>query len=111
MTKVITGQNPEGSIKVSRKVVDIIQALAEARAEQESAKARVEELRKAILAEVGEYGDKATLVHHNIEVARITKQVTPRPDLTKLKTEFPEIWESVRYDSVAEVIRAVTRTK
>lgn len=108
MTQVTTRQTPE-SVKVSRKVVDTINELAEARAEAQALEARIKDLREQVLSEVGT--DARVLVHNNIEVARITRQVTQRPDTKMLREEFSEVWEAVAYDSEAYVIRAVTRKK
>lgn len=109
MTKVITRQDPEGVVKVTRGIVATISELAEARAEAQALEARIKELREQVLSEVGL--DARVLVHNNIEVARINHQVTQRPDTKILREQFPEVWESVAYDSEAYVIRAVTRKK
>lgn len=109
MTKVITRQDPEGVVKVTRGIVTTIAELAEARAEAQALEARIKDLREQVLAEVGK--DARVLIHNNIEVARISHQVTQRPDTKTLREKFPEVWESVAYDSEAYVIRAVTRKK
>lgn len=109
MTQVITRQDPEGVVKVTRAIVATINELAEARAELQALEARVKDLREQVLAEVGK--DARVLIHSNIEVARITKQVTPRPNNTLLREQFPDVWEAVVYDSESFIIRAVTRKK
>ena len=109
MTKVITRQDPGGVVKVTRGIVATIAELAEARAEAQALEARIKELREQVLAEVGK--DARVLTHNNIEVARISHQVTQRPDTKTLREKFPEVWEAVAYDSESYVIRAVTRKK
>lgn len=109
MTKVITRQDPEGVVKVTRGIVATINELAEARAEAQALEARIKDLREQVLSEVGT--DARVLVHNNIEVARITRQVTQRPNTKILREQFSEVWEAVAYDSESYLIRAVTRKK
>lgn len=107
----VTTRQTSGDVKVSRKVVNTINELSEARAEYEALKSRIEELRNEVLAEVGEFEDKVTLTHNSIEVARISKQARTYADTQLLRKEFPDIWEAVKYSSEACVIRSVTRKK
>jgi uncharacterized coiled-coil DUF342 family protein len=95
--------------KVSRKVVELIDELVEYRAIRSEANDRVEETRQAVFAEVGEVAQ--TLTHHSVDVARITRTEKWLVDVKKLQTDFPEVYELVKYPSESFVISAVARRK
>ena len=107
MTKVVTQDTPVGVVKVTRKVVELINELSEVRSTYNSAKARVEELRKAIFAVTGKAD--LTLTHNTIEVARIKGQTKMVVDLEFLKANFPEAYEASRKPQVQHNISTVTR--
>lgn len=107
MTKVVTQDTPAGVVKVSRAIVELISELSEVRAVANSANARVEELRKAIFAEVGKAD--LTLIHHNIEVARIVESAPMRVNEAFLAEKFPEAYEASRQPRPQFTIRSVTR--
>ena len=107
MTKVITHDTPAGVVKVTRKVVVLINELSEVRATYNSAKARVEELRKAIFAVTGRAD--LTLIHNTIEVARIKEQTKRVVDLEFLKANYPEAYEASLKPQVQHNISTVTR--
>lgn len=106
MAKVISQDTTQG-VKVTKAIVALINELAEVRATYNSAKARVEELRKAIFAVVGKAD--LTLTHHNIEVARITEQTKMVVDTEFLKTHYPEAYQASLKPQVQHTISAVTR--
>lgn len=108
-TKSEVLSNTQKGTKVSRKVVELLDELAEFRAMRNQADDKVEELRAEIFAVVGK--EVQTLVHHNIEVARITRTEKPRVDTDKLKTDFPEIYELVKVMSESFTIGTVARRK
>jgi uncharacterized coiled-coil DUF342 family protein len=95
--------------KISRKVVEMIDELVEYRAVRTEANDRVEELRKAVFAEVGEVAQ--TLTHHSVDVARITRTEKWLVDVKKLQTDFPEVYELVKTPSESFVISAVAKRK
>lgn len=107
MTKVISHDAPAGVVKVSREIVALINELSEVRAVANSANARVEELRKAIFAEVGKAD--LTLIHHNIEVARIIESNPERLNEDFLKENFPEAYQASVKPRQQFTIRSVTR--
>lgn len=107
MTKVISSIAPDGAIKVSRQVVELINELSEVRSAYNSAKARVEELRKEVLSQVGT--GNLTLIHHNIEVARVIESNPVRVDTKFLQENFPEAYEASLKSSQQFTIRSVTR--
>jgi len=107
MTKVVTLTAPEGAVKVSRDVVKLINELSEVRAIANSANARVEELRKAIFAQVGKAD--LTLIHNNIEVARIVESNPERLNEEFLKENYPEAYEASVKPRQQFTIRSVTR--
>jgi transcriptional regulator len=94
-------------VKVSRKFVELINELSEVRAIANSADARVEELRKAIFAEVGKAD--LTLIHNNIEVARIVESNPIRLNEDFLKENYPEAYEASLKPRQQFTIRSVTR--
>ena len=100
---------PEGTVKVSRQIVELINELSEVRATYNTAKARVEELRKEVLSQVGKAN--LTLIHHNIEVARIVESNPVRVDPKFLEENFPEAYEASLTSTQQFTIRSVTRTK
>lgn len=107
MTKVITHDTPAGVVKVSREIVALINELSEIRAVANSANARVEVLRKAIFAEVGKAD--LTLIHHNIEVARVIESNPVRLNEEFLQKNFPEAYEASLKPRQQFTIRSVTR--
>lgn len=107
MAKAISLTAPEGAVKVSRDVVALINELSEVRAIANSADARVEELRKAIFAKVGKTDQ--TLIHNNIEVARIVESNPVRLNEEFLKANFPEAYEASLKPRQQFTIRSVTR--
>ena len=106
MTKVISHDTQEG-VKVTKALVALINELAEVRATYNSAKARVEELRQAIFAVVGK--KHQTLIHHNMEVARVTEQTKMVVDTDFLKKHYPEAYQASLKPQVQHTISAVTR--
>jgi hypothetical protein len=106
MTKVISPDTQQG-VKVTKAVVALINELAEVRSTYNSAKARVEELRKAIFAVVGKADQ--TLIHHNIEVARIKEQTKMVVDIEFLQKNYPEAYEASLKPQTQHNISAVTR--
>ncbi len=94
-------------VKVSRKLVELINELSEVRAIASSADARVEELRKAIFTQVGKAD--LTLVHNNIEVARIIESNPIRLSEQFLKENYPEAYEASLKPRQQFTIRSVTR--
>jgi transcriptional regulator len=94
-------------VKVSREIVKLVNELSEVRAVANSANARVEELRKAIFAEVGKAD--LTLIHNNIEVARIIESAPVRLNEDFLKENFPEAYEASLKAKPQHTIRSVTR--
>lgn len=115
MTKVISQTIPEivitkatpKVVKVSRKVVELISELSEVRATYNSAKARVDELREEVLGVVGKAD--LTLVHNNIEVARIIESSPVRIDEQFLKENYPEAYEASLKPRPQFTIRSVSR--
>ena len=107
MTKVVTQDAPKGVVKISRRVVDLINELSEVRSTYNSAKGQVEELREAILSEVGKAD--LTLIHHNIEVARVIESNPMRVDEKFLKENFPDAYEASLKPRQQFTIRSVTR--
>jgi len=114
MTKVISQTTPEvvtkatpKVVKVSRKLVELISELSEVRATYNSAKARVDELRDEVLGVVGKAD--LTLVHNNIEVARIVESNPVRLDEQFLKENYPEAYEASLKPRQQFTIRSVTR--
>jgi predicted phage-related endonuclease len=99
----------EGTVKVSRQIVELISELSEVRATYNAAKARVEGLRNEVLSQVGKAN--LTLIHHNIEVARIIESNPVRVDSKFLEENFPEAYEASLKSSQQFTIRSVTRTK
>lgn len=106
MTKVISHDTQEG-VKVTKALVALINELAEVRATYNTAKARVEELRKAVFAVVGK--KPQTLIHHSIEVARITEQTKMVVDTDFLRDNYPEAYQASLKPQVQHTISAVTR--
>jgi GMP synthase PP-ATPase subunit len=106
MTKVVSHDTQEG-VKVTKAVVALISELAEVRSTYNTAKARVEELREAIFAVVGKAD--LTLIHHNIEVARIKEQTKMVVDTGFLKKHYPEAYEASLKPQTQHNISAVTR--
>jgi hypothetical protein len=94
-------------VKVSRKVVELINELSEVRAIANSADARVEELRKAIFAKVGKADQ--ILIHNSIEVARIIESNPERLSEEFLKANFPDAYEASVKPRQQFTIRSVTR--
>lgn len=107
MTKVISRQNPEGAVKVSRKFVAMLDELKDVRAISNSAEKRIAELRKAIFDEVGERSQ--TLIHNGVEVAVISEQTKEVVDLDKLRLHFPEEYRACLVVKKQYPIRSVTR--
>jgi hypothetical protein len=113
MAKVISRTAPEVAkatpevVKVSRKIVELINELSEVRATYNSAKARVAELRDEVLSTVGRAD--LTLVHSNIEVARIVESNPVRLDEEFLKENYPEAYEASLRSKPQHTIRSVTR--
>jgi hypothetical protein len=105
-TQEVAQTTPE-VVKVTKAVVALINELAEVRSTYNSAKARVEELRKAILTAVGKAD--LTLVHHNIEVARIKEQTKMVVDTAFLKKHYPEAYQASLAPQTQHNISAVTR--
>jgi hypothetical protein len=97
------------AVKVSRKVVELIEDLVEWRATGTEADSRVKELRASVFAVVGK--SEQTLTHQNIDVARISRTEKWGVDVEKLKTEFPEIYELVKSPSESFTITAVAKRK
>lgn len=106
-TATKTQNDPKGVLKVSRKVVELINELAKVRATYNSAKARVDELRAEVFAVTGK--DDLTLIHNNIEVARIKGQTKMVVDTKFLAENYPEIYEACLKPQVQHNISAVTR--
>jgi transcriptional regulator len=94
-------------VKVSRKVVDLVNELSEVRAAYNASKKRVEELRDEVLEVVGKAD--LTLVHNNIEVARIIESAPVRLDEQFLKENYPEAYEASLKAKPQYTIRSVTR--
>jgi transcriptional regulator len=94
-------------VKVSRKVVDLVNELSEVRAVYNASKKRVEELRDEVLEVVGKAD--LTLVHNNIEVARIIESAPVRLDEQFLKENYPEAYEASLKAKPQYTIRSVTR--
>jgi hypothetical protein len=107
MAKVISHDTHQQGVKVTKAIVALINELSEVRSTYNSAKARVEELRQAIFAVVGKADQ--TLVHHNIEVARIKEQTKMVVDTKFLAENYPEIYEACLKPQVQHNISAVTR--
>jgi len=113
MTKVVSPATQEVAkttpavVKVSRKVVELINELSEVRAIANSADARVEELRKAIFAKVGKADQ--ILIHNSIEVARIIESNPERLSEEFLKANFPDAYEASVKPRQQFTIRSVTR--
>lgn len=113
MTKVVSpaiqevAQTTPEVVKVSRKVVELINELSEVRAIYNSAEARVEELRKAIFTQVGKAD--LTLIHNNIEVARIIESNPERLNEQFLKENYPEAYQASLKPRQQFTIRSVTR--
>ena len=107
MTKVVTQDTPVGVVKVSRKVVELINELAEVRSTYNLAKAQVEELRKAIFAVTGK--EDLTLVHNTIEIARIKEQTKMVVNIKFLQENYPEAYEASLKPQVQHNISTVTR--
>ena len=79
--------------KASGEVVAKIQKLVEVRAEL----GRLEQLKKELTSEIEEaFGESETLVHRNIEVARLSKRSRNTTNEETLKTEFPEVYDATR---------------
>ena len=106
VAKVISHDTQEG-VKVTKAIVALINELAEVRSTYNSAKARVEELRQAIFAVVGKADQ--TLIHHNIEVARIKEQTKMVVDTDFLRDNYPEAYQASLKPQVQHNISAVTR--
>lgn len=109
MTKVTTQPAPKGVVKVTRKVVALLDELKEARATSNSAERRVKELREDLFAEVGK--QELTLTHNSIEVARIVREAPMRIDEKLLAEKYPEAYQACLRPQERFVIRAVTRKK
>ena len=105
-TKTQTTKTQE-VVKVSRKVVDLVNELSEVRAVYNASKKRVEELRDEVLEVVGKAD--LTLVHNNIEVARIIESAPVRLDEQFLKENYPEAYEASLKAKPQYTIRSVTR--
>lgn len=94
-------------VKVSRKVVDLVNELSEVRAVYNASKKRVEELRDEVLGVVGKAD--LVLVHNNIEVARVIESAPVRLDEQFLKENYPEAYEASLKAKPQFTIRSVTR--
>lgn len=94
-------------VKVSRKVVDLVNELSEVRAVYNASKKRVEELRDEVLGVVGKAD--LILVHNNIEVARVIESAPVRLDEQFLKENYPEAYEASLKAKPQFTIRSVTR--
>jgi hypothetical protein len=94
-------------VKVSRKVVDLVNELSEVRAVYNASKKRVEELRDEVLSVVGKAD--LVLVHNNIEVARVIESAPVRLDEQFLKENYPEAYEASLKAKPQFTIRSVTR--
>ncbi len=105
-TEVAIQTTPE-VVKVSRKVVELVSELSEVRATYNASKKRVEELRDEVLAVVGKAD--LTLVHNNIEVARVIESAPLRLDEQFLKENYPEAYEASLKAKPQYTIRSVTR--
>jgi uncharacterized protein (UPF0335 family) len=80
-------------VKASSDLVAKVQQLTEVRSEI----ARLEKLKEALSAEIREaFGEGETLVHRNIEVARLSFRSREITNETLLKTEFVEAYEATR---------------
>jgi hypothetical protein len=96
----------QGSVKVSRNMVALIEELAELRSMESAAKKRIAEIRDLVL----DLGEGAfVLTHHSVEVARITERETTTANVALLREQFPEVWESVKQTSTQRIVSAVTR--
>jgi transcriptional regulator len=105
-TQEVAKTAPE-AVKVSREIVKLVNELSEVRAIANSANARVEVLRKAILTKVGKAD--LTLIHNNIEVARIIESNPVRLNEEFLQANFPEAYEASLKPRQQFTIRSVTR--
>jgi len=94
-------------VKVSRKVVDLVNELSEVRAVYNASKKRVEELRDEVLSVVGKAD--LVLVHNNIEVARVIESAPVRLDEQFLKENYPEAYVASLKAKPQFTIRSVTR--
>jgi transcriptional regulator len=106
-TATKTQTSSKDVVKVSRKVVDLVNELSEVRAVYNASKKRVEELRDEVLEVVGKAD--LTLVHNNIEVARIIESAPVRLDEQFLKENYPEAYEASLKAKPQYTIRSVTR--
>jgi len=106
MTKVISHDTQEG-VKVTKAIVALINELSEVRETYNASKKRVEELRQAVFAIVGKKDQ--TLIHHNIEVARIKEQTKVVVDIEFLQKNYPEAYEASLKPQTQHNISAVTR--
>lgn len=112
MTKVTSTSVAEATTtstevkKISKVMVDKAQRLADLRALIREAEAEAEELREAILAEAG---TATTLIHHGLDVVRISLRPTSRVDSKKLETEFPEVHALVVKRGVSRVVDIIPR--
>jgi hypothetical protein len=105
-TQEVAKATPE-VVKVSRKVVELISELSEVRAVYNASKKRVEELRDEVLEVVGKAD--LTLVHNNIEVARVIESAPLRLDEQFLKEHYPEAYQASLKAKPQHTIRSVTR--
>ena len=102
-----TQTSSKDAVKVSRRVVDLVNELSEVRAVYNASKKRVEELRDEVLSVVGKAD--LTLVHNNIEVARVIESAPVRLDEQFLKENYPEAYEASLKAKPQFTIRSVTR--
>jgi predicted phage-related endonuclease len=96
----------ENSLKVSRKVVGQAERLAELRSTITKLEAEAKGLHDELLELAGE---ATSLIHNNLVVVSIARRTADRVDTTRLKTEFPEIYELVLTTTTSKVVNVPSR--
>jgi glutamate-1-semialdehyde aminotransferase len=94
---VVVVNNGENTAKATAAMVATIEQLTDVRAEI----ARLEKIKKSLVSEIEQaFGEATTLIHRNLEVARLDWRSRSNFDNKKfaevLETTNPEIWKIVK---------------
>jgi len=95
---------------VSKEIVEAAQKLAEVRAEINQLNAQKKELTELLELQFGKdnknkVADYATLIHRNLEVAKLKWVTRTDIDRSKLEQEFPEAFEACQYSNTYSVVK------
>jgi len=92
MTQVKTPL-PKGAVKVSRVIAQALATLTEVRESYNSLKKQTEDIRKSVLAEVGE--DESSVLYHNgVVVGSVEVREGQTVDTKKLELLYPEAYKA-----------------